>query len=264
MTTINLNGSTPFTLGINTYDWGDRFISSVYFGSSDEPSVSSVNLALSGDPWRIARMGFDSELDTSPIDLIITDTNDAVERRIDWLRMFSLDDVDITLHGSRVRYLEAGDCDTLTLRLGSGRLTHADIYNTDSTITLGSGSVGQISIYGGNHVFTASIGWLDSLSVDNAGSFTFTDGTGYFGTIRSDAETASFTIRTGGNALVLNAGSNTAASVNTVNVIDGFLGAIVAFQKTTTTLFVRSGAEVGSVRFSEGNDRVEVRGGQLV
>ena len=256
MTTVNLNGETPFSLGTDTHYWGDRFNESIYFGSNGHPAVTSIDMTLSGAVWRIPRMGFDSEFDATPIDLSITDTNDGIERRIDWLSMFELDDVDITLHGSRVRYFVAGDCDTLTLNLGAGRLKHADIFNTDATVTLGSGSVGQIRIDGGSHVIRAGSGWLDTLSIDNAGTVAFTDGTGYFGTVRSEAETGSFTIRTGGNSLILNAG------VNSVEMTGGSLGAIVGYSRSTNSVIVRTDAELDLVRFSGNNDRVEVRGGK--
>ena len=136
-----LDGATTFTSFGRTFTWSNRYIEAVSLGNFGSTTPDTLNLTMSGAAWRIRRLGLDSESQAAPLDVTITDTNDGIERRIDWLQLGDFADTTVTLHTSRIRFIDGGLGGNFTLTLGAGSLNYAGLWDTDSnTITWGSGS----------------------------------------------------------------------------------------------------------------------------
>ena len=137
---ITLNGVDPFTVFGNTYTWYNQGITAVYFGDDNATGANSLSLTLAGAPWKIGHLDFYNTT-AFGFNTVLTDTNDGVARRIDWLTLQDNGNATITLYNTRVRYISGGDGGNVTLTLGGQPTTTVELWGTTNNVTLGSGQV---------------------------------------------------------------------------------------------------------------------------
>ncbi len=247
--TVNLNGSSDFTIFGQTFQWGS--FGGVGVQTGGLPDTYKLNMTLSGPAWGVPIMSFDS---AGAMAVNITDTNDGVRRTIQFLNLGDgLTNVNVTLFNTRVRFIEGGTGDT-TLTLGDQRTRHIALGSGTNTVTQGSGAINEAILTGTTNIFNGSSGSIDALRFGN-GINTFNGGSGAFGSIRADG-TNTFTLQNGGDSITFGAGNNTLV----MNA--GFLGSITAYSvaSSANALTIGANANVRSIALSDGNDTVTVNG----
>jgi Ca2+-binding RTX toxin-like protein len=294
---ITLNGTTSFSaFGKGPFSWSGAYIESVYIDNAGSATEDTLNLSMTGAAWRIRRLSLGSESENAPLNVNITDTNDGVQRRIDWLQLGEFADTTITLFNSRVRFIDGGIGGTVNLTLGSGELNYANfIQSSQTVVTAGSGGIDRLLLSQGNDTLTAGSGYIEDLdfrggnNVLNVGSggigrvrfaegnHTINGGTGSIQAIVFDDFVPGARVNTINNlgffASITVFGSATnnftfvgsgqsvslGSGVSTVNLVSGFYGSLLSFSGTNTVT-VGADAEVRSIGFSGGVDIITVRG----
>lgn len=256
---ITLDGSTSFSAFGDNFTWDNGLINRVSIGFDTTTENNTLNATFSGSAWRIRHLSLYDNTSFN-FNVNLTDTNDGVSRQIDRLQLpDGGGTATLTLFNSRVRYIEGGADANVTLNLGNQSTRHIGLWDAaQTTVRMGSGNVDAMFLgYGTNNV-TLGVGYINLLEFSDGSVNTITDnGTGSddtnFGAIRINEATNNFTFRAGGDLISLG------RSTSTVNLLDGFYGAITSYSGTNT-ITVGADAEVRSIGFSGGVDIVTVRG----
>ena len=251
--TIALNGVTAFNAFGSAYTWNGAYIEAVYVENDGSVTNDVLNFNLSGAAWRIRRLALDNSSVVNDFDVNITDANDGIMRRIDWIQLQDNSDTTITLFNSRVRFIDGGEGGTVTLNLGAQNVNIIGLYDVDAaTVNIGSGSINALYFGSGTNVFNGGAGFVNLMQFDDGSTNTITNG-GNFGAIRVDNGTNNFTFANGGDLLSLGHG------ISNVTLNGGFFGSITSYSGTNT-ITVNANAEVRSIGFSDGVDILTIFG----
>lgn len=254
-----LDGITGFSIFGRTYAWEDAHLERVHVLNAAPDGSDTTNITITGTDWIVERLHLQSRSGSDVLNVHISDDDSGVGRSIKRLMLQDFGSVTVDLLTTRISFIEGGADANVTLNLGSQSTRHIGPWDAAQTsITIGSGNVDAMFLGYGTNSLVMGIGYINLLEFADGSVNTITDnGTGSedsnFGAIRVNEATNSFTFRAGGDLISLG------RSTSTVNLLDGFYGAITSYSGTNT-ITVGADAEVRSIGFSGGVDIVTVRG----
>ena len=182
-TSVTLNGSTSFKLGIDTYTWDNHFLFVVDSWVPDADPIRTVTYTLSGNSWGAAFVHFGGNTKA-----IINDTTTGTEANgktvyIDFIAFANAGPNTVTLKNAEVGVINGynsvdtvsigyyanavllgrGD-DILTLS-GAGEVGNANMGRGDDTLTIGSGYLGSADMGRGNDTVKVGSGGFDFINL---------------------------------------------------------------------------------------------------
>ena len=252
---ITLDGTTAFTAFGQSFTWSGSYIERASIGNWGSGGPDQLNFATSGTGWRIRTLQIDSSSEAAPLSFTLTDATDGVARRIDTLDLSDHAQTTITLHDTRIRQINGGFADTVTLFGGNTNIQRLALWDSLEThITLGSGSTDLIYLGDGENHLTGGSGWIGHIEMGE-GTNTFVSN-GDIGFLRAEG-TNFVTLNGGANALSFSDGDSN------IVINSGFVGSITGYDEdyTQVRLTIGADAQVRSVGFSQGRENVTVEGG---
>lgn len=171
-TTVNLDGSTSFKLGTDTYKWDNRFIFVVDAYVPDTNPLLTVTFNLKGTNWNAEFLNFSGNNKT-----VITDaTTGAGAVYIDFIGLFGTGPNTVTLKNAEVGVIRGGSSsDTVSVGYyansiilgrgndkfsltGAGEVSFVDMGRGNDTVNIGGGYIMAVDMGRGNDTVTVGAG----------------------------------------------------------------------------------------------------------
>lgn len=213
---VTLNGTTPFSVGVDDYSWSGKWLLYVDTWVEDSLPVRTATYTLEGGGWNIDMFRFTGQVQAS-----IKDSTTGSGGSIGYLLLGSLNDA-----GKSVAKLNKTYVDILK---GSGN---------PEILTLGTAGAGLVELGGGNDIVKTGAGYVDYLSVGH-GDNQVTIGSGGAGNIRAGGDRDIIKIAALAEVESIDAGRGN----DKISTSSGWIGTIVGSRGSDTITVGSGGAD---------------------
>ncbi|MCV3738454.1 hypothetical protein OCK02_19795 [Rhizobium sp. TRM96647] len=213
---VTLNGSTPFKVGVDPYNWSKNWLLYVDTWVEDSLPVRTATYTLEGSGWNIDMFRF-----TGQVKAVIKDNTDGTGGSVGFLALGALNGA-----GSSVATFNRTYVDIVK---GSGNA---------ETLTLGAAGAGQIELGGGNDSVKTGTGYVDYISVGH-GANKVTIGSGGAGVVRAGEDRDIIKIGSGAEIDSIDAGRGN----DSITTSSGWIGTISGGRGKDTISLGSGGAD---------------------